>query len=229
MPARRNGGRRPMPAGSSRTLRATKISMCTASASRATAQRIPATVRPPLTPGGAAGSTNPGSRDTGGGGGGAAGTSTVSVWQSAAGSQPYRNPGFTQRRSGGLLVRCATAAGLELCEQFLAAVVLVRAAAATRLDVLSQLQLEAVGGGAVGAHRQVLLYHQRVALRQQLVEICLHAALCMRAGSGRRAHDAAASAVCSIVWASSVLSMRRPRCNRDMIVPIGTSRMSAAS
>ena len=95
MPARRSGGRRPMPAGNSSTLRSTKISTCTASTARPTAQRIPETVRPLLTPGEAAGSTNPGSRDTGGGGGGAAGTSTLSVWQSGPGSH-HRNPRFTQ-------------------------------------------------------------------------------------------------------------------------------------
>ena len=59
--------------------------------------------------------------------------------------------------SGGALVRCAAAAGLELREQFLAAVILVGCAAAARLHVLAQLDLEAIGAGAVAADGEVLL------------------------------------------------------------------------
>src|SRR4051794_17269280 len=148
----------------------------------------------------------------------------------SAGRARTTGTGFVRRAgSGRTLVRCAAAAGLELREQLVAAVILVGRAATARLDVLAQLDLEAIRAGAVAAHGEMQLDHAGVVLGEQLVEICLHAALRVPAGSSRRTHDAAASAVSSIVWASSVLSMRRPRWRRDMIVPMGTSRMSAAS
>src|SRR4029079_4246707 len=97
------------------------------------------------------------------------------------------------RLGGGLLVRCAAAAGLQLREELVATVILVGRAAATRLDVLAELDLEAVCTGTFAADGEVLLDHEGVVLGQQLVEIRLHTALRVPAGSSRRTHDAAAS------------------------------------
>src|SRR6478735_8305086 len=98
-----------------------------------------------------------------------------------------------------------------------------RIAAADRLHGVAQLGLEVVALAAVGAGAEVLLDHRNLIRRQLPVEVGLQLAL--DAQTWIKAHDASSDAL----LANACLRARRPRCNRDMTVPIGMPRMSAAS
>src|SRR4029077_14314331 len=77
--------------------------------------------------------------------------------------------------------------------------------------------------------REMRLDADALLRRQHAVEVALHGQLGLGTGVNRRllAHDGTATV--SRDCASCVFSMRRPRWRPDITVPIGTSRMSAAS
>ena len=79
---------------------------------------------------------------------------------------------------------------------------------------------------AVLAAFEVELSLADLGVGQDAVEVRLHHLLALVAGieGETRHHDSSAAEV-----ASAPLSIRRPRCNRDMTVPIGMSRICAAS
>ncbi len=120
------------------------------------------------------------------------------------------------------------AAALEALAQLFAAPLLVARAAAALLDVLAEARFEAVGAATVDALGEMCLdAHARLG-RQHAVEVALHGHLGLGTAvdSCLLAHE---TAPVSRDCASAVFSIRRPRWRRDMTVPIGTSRMSAAS
>src|SRR5262249_7708437 len=88
--------------------------------------------------------------------------------------------------------------------------------------VAAQLDLELVALAAVPADLQVRLGLEPLVLGQLAVEVGLKHLLAPVAGVDQEPSSVAA-------LASSPLRIRRPRCNRDMTVPIGMSRMCAAS
>ena len=89
-----------------------------------------------------------------------------------------------------------------------------------RLHVAPQRHLEAIPPPAVVAPVEVLLREEYLGVRELAIQIALQQLLARLAGPV--AHDSASSA-------SRCFSSRRPRCSLDMTVPIGTSRIWAAS
>src|SRR5262249_58279686 len=100
-----------------------------------------------------------------------------------------------------------------------------RVTATDGLDRVAQPGLEVVALAAVRTLPEMPLDHRHLIRRQLPVEVRLQVALDPGAGIDAHAHGASAPARC----ASACLSARRPRCSRDITVPIGTPRMSAAS
>src|SRR5205823_8627903 len=91
---------------------------------------------------------------------------------------------------------------------------------------LPQALLEAVTTAAVTALVEVPLGLGPLGVAQDTIEEGLHDFLALLAEVFDSVHH---SPPPPAVSASSRLRIRRPRCRRDMTVPIGTSRMCAAS
>src|SRR5205823_3428336 len=95
-------------------------------------------------------------------------------------------------------------------------------------DESAQAVLEAVAAPAVATVGEVPLVLGALELVEDAVEVRLHDLLALRARVELEAdaHRASSPTACS---ASSRLKIRRPRWSRDITVPIGMSRIWAAS
>src|SRR5262249_4628396 len=93
--------------------------------------------------------------------------------------------------------------------------------------VLAQLLLEAVALAAVRAFAQVGLRQVALGVRELSVEEGLQELLAL--GARIAVEPAVAHSPSTAFPASSRFRIRRPRCNRDMTVPTGMSRIWAAS
>src|SRR5262249_38910987 len=141
---------------------------------------------------------------------------------------PVRCDRPTRRRAP----RClgGFAAALQLLAELLAAALLRLGAGAALLDVQAEAGLEGVGLRARLARGEMGLDGLGDLRGEHPVEVLLQVLLRLSTRVDHLGHATSSPASSPFsVSARLVFSMRRPRWRRDMTVPIGTSRMSAAS